>query len=148
MAIARGAGTEIIRSHCFEDMSTDTALIIGVQHHIYTVLSIIIYANALNSSASNAQVYLSAYDAYGAVTLENIEMFYAKPQVGETFVWDNKFSFNGGEPTDFTGAMDSAADQDLIVDQAVDNHQVLRLAPSNAGDDYNVIVTFIDQNNS
>ena len=43
MAIARGAGTEIIRTAMFEDIdSTTQKLIIGEQHHIYTVLSIVI----------------------------------------------------------------------------------------------------------
>mgnify|MGYP003151347185 CR=1 FL=1 len=148
MAIVRTAGTEIIRSHVFEDVGVDTALIVGVQHHIYTVLSIVIYASALNSTSSNAQIYIVGYDSFAGTSAQNIELFYAKPQVGETFVWADKFSFNGCEPTDFSGAMDSAADQDLIADQAVATSQVLRLAPSNAGDDYNVIVTFIDQNNS
>ena len=41
MAIARGAGTEIIRSAQFEDVAnTAQNIIIGVQHHIYTVLSV------------------------------------------------------------------------------------------------------------
>ena len=55
MAIARGAGTEIIRSHAFEDISTDTHLIIGVQHHIYTVLNIVVYATENNNAPSNDQ---------------------------------------------------------------------------------------------
>ena len=147
MAIVRSAGTEIIRSHSFEDISTDTHLIVGEQHHIYTVLSIVIYASALNSSSSNAQIYIVGYDSYAGTSGENIEIFYARPQVGETLVWDNKFSFNGGEPTDFSGAMDSIADQDLIVDQAVANSQTLKLTPSSSSDDYNVVITFIDQNN-
>ena len=149
MAIARGAGTEIIRSAHFEDITDDVQILIeGVQHHIYTVLSIVIFANAVNSNASNAQIYLVGYDSFGGTSGQNIELFYAEPQISETFVWSDKFSFNGCEPTDFSGAMDSAADQDLIADQAVATSQVLRLAPSNASDDYNVIVTFIDQNNA
>ena len=43
MAIARGAGTEIIRSVHFEYIASETAsklLILGEQHHIYTVLSL------------------------------------------------------------------------------------------------------------
>ena len=38
MAIARGAGTEIIRCQHFEDIdSTVKKIIIGEQHHIYTI---------------------------------------------------------------------------------------------------------------
>ena len=149
MAIARGAGTEIIRSHAFEDISTDTHLIIGVQHHIYTVLSIVVYAAALNNANSNAQIYLVGYDAYGSDSQQNIALFYAKPQVGETFIWDNKFSFNGGEPTDYSGAMNSIADQDLIADQAESGiPQWLWYDTGSASDHHNVFVTFIDQNNA
>ena len=53
MAIARGAGTEIIRSHAFEDMSGAAAtnkLIVGEAHHIYTIMSIIIMCKVLNTS--------------------------------------------------------------------------------------------------
>ena len=48
MAIARGAGTEIIRSAQFEyeaANTTATNLLIGVQHHIYTIISIIFCDN-------------------------------------------------------------------------------------------------------
>ena len=51
MAIARGAGTEIIRSASFEAVDdTQQVLIYGVQHHIYTVLSIIARCNARSGS--------------------------------------------------------------------------------------------------
>ena len=53
MAIARGAGTEIIRCQHFEDLAggSDRNIIIGEQHHIYTVLSIIVYCNTQNASS-------------------------------------------------------------------------------------------------
>ena len=47
MAIARGAGTETLRSHIFQNVNGSQKLIIGEQHHIYTVLSIAIYALSL-----------------------------------------------------------------------------------------------------
>ena len=54
MAIARGAGTEIIRSTTFEDVnSTPVPLIIGEQHHIYTVLSVVLYANSVNTDGTD-----------------------------------------------------------------------------------------------
>ena len=53
MAIVRGAGTEILRSiHLSNVDSTTSNLIWGVQHHIYTVLSIIIYANAVQAAGN------------------------------------------------------------------------------------------------
>ena len=55
MAIARGAGTEIIRTAHFEDVDNAQALIIGEQHHIYTVLSIIVCCRALDATTDTAQ---------------------------------------------------------------------------------------------
>ena len=50
MAIARGAGTEILRAHHFEAVSsTAQILIYGTQHHIYTVLSIIVFASSMDT---------------------------------------------------------------------------------------------------
>ena len=53
MAISRGAGTEIIRSICLEEVdSTVSDLIVGVQHHIYTVLSVTFYAASLSAEGN------------------------------------------------------------------------------------------------
>ena len=146
MAIARGAGTEIIRSHAFEDISTDTHLIIGVQHHIYTVLSIVVYAAALNNANSNAQIYLVGYDAYGSDSQQNIAIFYAKPQVGETFVWNDKFSFNGYEPADQSANMDAAGQIAVAAQGGIS--QTLSMTTGHADTDLQVTVTYIDQNNA
>ena len=54
MAIARGAGTEIIRTAKFADVdSTVTTLITGVQHHIYTVLSIVVQCESTATPGTN-----------------------------------------------------------------------------------------------
>ena len=75
MAIARGAGTEIIRAHHFEDMDAATVVIVGVQHHIYTVLSIIVCCRALDASTDMAQLYLTGYDSHAGTTAQNIHIF-------------------------------------------------------------------------
>ena len=63
MAIARGAGTEIIRSAHFEEVdSTVSKLIVGVQHHIYTVLSIIIYADAINAAFGSFEDFKAKFN--------------------------------------------------------------------------------------
>ena len=67
---------------------------------------------------------------------------------GETFVWNDKFSFNGHEPTDFTGPIDSLAKQDAIADQGSSVAQLLTWEASQAADSFEVTVTFIDQNNA
>ena len=151
MAIARGAGTEIIRSAHFEDVDNTQALIVGEQHHIYTVLSIIICARALDSLSDTAQCYLLGYDSHAGATAQNIHIFTQNIQVDETFVWNDKFSFNGTEPTSFGAALSTSTHQDAIADQATTTAQKLMFTCTSAddgGQDYDVHITYIDQNNA
>ena len=152
MAIARGAGTEIIRSAHFEDVDNNQALIVGEQHHIYTVLSIIICARALDATTDTAQCYLTGYDSHSGESAQNIHIFTQNIQVDETFVWNDKFSFNGTEPTDFaSGGLTVTADQDKLADQATTTAQKLMFVCTSAddgGQDYDVHITYIDQNNA
>ncbi len=152
MAIVRTAGTEIIRSALFEDIDASTTdLIIGVQHHIYTVLSITIYAHAMNATTDTCNFYIQGYDSKGGTTAQNIIICKASVgAVGSTFVWNDKFSFNGYEPVDFTGPMDDATKQDAIADQANTGNvaQKLRADASHADDSFEVTITYIDQNNA
>ena len=149
MAIARGAGTEIIRCATFKELdSTGRSVIIGVQYHIYTVLSIVVYAAALNAAGNYFTVYLTGYDALAGTSGENMTMIQQDMQVAQTYVWNDKFSFNGVEPTDFTGAMDGVDDQDAIADQAQNTSQTLKMAGEHASDNFNVWITYIDQNNA
>ena len=152
MAIARGVGTEIIRSAHFEDIDNAQALIVGQQHHIYTVLSIIICARALDATTDTAQVFLTGYDSHAGESAQNIHIFTQNIQVDETFVWNDKFSFNGTEPSDFaSGGLTVTADQDKLADQATTTAQKLMFTCTSAddgGQDFDVHVTYIDQNNA
>ena len=152
MAIARGAGTEIIRSAHFEDIDDTTQiLIMGVQHHIYTVLSIVLRPIALATSTNKMYFNLRGYDCKAGTTAQNILWLSASPAVGETFVWNDKFSFNGYEPVDFAGPMDSEAKQDAIADQLVSgdsNRQILYIDGEHSSDNFDINITFIDQNNA
>jgi len=152
MAIVRSAGTEIIRCSAHYDVDEDTPLIIGVQHHIYTVLSVIIYATAVNSSASHAFIRLVGYDSEGGTSGVTMEIFKTPMAAGQTFVWNDKFSFNGAEPADFAGPLSDTTKQDAIADQDDGNSsyvaQKLRANASSGGDNYNYFVTYIDQNNA
>ena len=151
MAIARGAGTEIIRSAHFEDVDNTQALIVGVQHHIYTVLSIIICARGLDATTDTAQVFLTGYDSHSGATAQNIHIFTSNIQVDETFVWNDKFSFNSTEPTSFNAALSTSTHQDAIADQATTTAQKLMFVCTSAddgGQNYDVHVTYIDQNNA
>jgi hypothetical protein len=149
MAIARGAGTEIIRSHHFEDVDdTERALIFGVQHHIYTVLSVVIFANAVNAAGNFCQLYLLGYDTTAGTSAQNIFLMRNDFSAQQTFIWNDKFSFNGHEPTDFSATLDSIAKQDAIADQGSSVPQKLYVLGEHASDSFEGTVTFIDQNNA
>ena len=153
MAIARGAGTEVLRTQHFEYVAsnqTDLVLIHGVQHHIYTVLSIIVHYHTQNDPLL---CWLKAANCTGEGTFsaQQIRIFKTQPTSGnmpvdETFVWNDKFSFNGTEGTAFTGTIDSAADQNLIADQATTTSQYLRCTKGHNNDQWHLNITYIDQN--
>jgi len=149
MAIARGAGTEIIRTASFEDIdSTVQILIEGVQHHIYTVLSVICSATVLNAAGDYISMNLIGYDSKAGTTAQPINIFKQDMSVEQTFVWNDKFSFNGHEPVNFTGPMDDATKQDAIADQGSAVGQYLNFYAEHPSDNIDVTITFIDQNNA
>ena len=149
MAIARGAGTEIIRSAHFEDIDdTRTTIIFGVQHHIYTVLSVISACTNLQTSTNSCYLSIQGYDAKAGTTAQLNRIFGQNVAAGSTFVWNDKFSFNGHEPVDFTGPIDTIAKQDAIADQGSAVAQLLTFEATQAADSFEVTVTYIDQNNA
>jgi hypothetical protein len=149
MAIARGAGTEIIRTIHMEDVSdTESILIYGVQHHIYTVLSVICFANVLNADTDYIQLRIVGYDSFAGTSAQNHFIFRQDMSVAQTYVWNDKFSFNGHEPTDFSGIMDSVVKQDAIADQGSSVANLLKFNAEHSADRIDVVCTYIDQNNA
>ena len=148
MAIVRTAGTEIIRSiHLHEVDTTDRFLIVGEQHHIYTVLSIIIKCESVATAGNWINVYFSGYDSNGAATALGMSLFKQEMQNDQTYVWNDKFSFNGFEPVDFAVGLD-ATKQNAIADQGSAVSQKLSIVAENANDNFDVFCTYIDQNNA
>ena len=149
MAIARGAGTEIIRSAHFEDVDDTTQiLIVGIQHHIYTVLSVIFHVNVVNADADYIQMWMAGYDSKGGTTNQNHYIFRQDMSVEQTYVWNDKFSFNGFEPTDFSGPLAYQPAQDAVADQGSSVAQSLKCDAEHASDNIDVMVSYIDQNNA
>ena len=149
MAIARGAGTEIIRTAMFEAVNdTEQKLIVGEQHHIYTVLSIIVLCTATQAATNKIYFRLKGYDSKGGTTAQEHHIFRWTMVANETFVWNDKFSFNGHEPTDFAGPMDDVTKQNAIADQGSSVAQFMACSATHASDDCDVIITYIDQNNA
>ena len=151
MAIARGAGTEIIRTAMFEDIDdTVQKLIIGEQHHIYTVLSIVITCIALQAAGNQLQINLTGYDSKAGTSAQDHKVFRWQPPVtaNDTFVWTDKFSFNGFEPVDFAGPLDDVTKQNAIADQGSSVSQYLALLTDSSSTKYDLVLTYIDQNNA
>ncbi len=149
MAIARGAGTEIVRSTYLHNLAaTAKPLIIGVQHHIYTVLSVHVNAVGLNSAGNFIHMYIAVYDSLAGTTAQWLTIFKNDMQVTNTYIWNDKFSFNGFEPTDFTGPADDATKHDAIADQGSAVSQKLYIVGEHSSDNFDVCCTYIDQNNA
>ena len=149
MAIAREAGTEIIRTTMLEGLNDGVEeIVFGVQHHIYTVLSIIVQVQALNAAGNYVHCFLTGYDSDSGSSAQDIYIFQQDMQVGQTYVWNDKFSFMGTEPTDFSAGLDSAAKQNAIADQATSTSQILKIVAEHSSDNMDVICTYIDQNNA
>lgn len=137
MALPTGPGTETIHSALFEDIiSTPVDLITGVQHHVYTVLSVIVCTRAVGSY-NEITFKLVGYDSKAGASGENIILALWQGVVGETFVWNDKFSFNGYEPSSNTQVARAA--------QAGSTAQKLQISTEDSSCKIDVTVTYIDQ---
>jgi len=147
MAVPTGPGTETLHSHWFEDVDAIQTLIYGVQHHVYTVKSIIVYCNAVDAAADVGILQMKTYDNH-STSGSGSTMIFAKFNLaaGETYVWNDVFSFNGYEPSG-TAVM-SAAVQILNAAQGGSADAELQFTMTDAdsgGQDYDIGITYIDQ---
>ena len=149
MAIVRSAGTEIIRTAMFNNVTNSACPIIsGEQHHIYTILSIIITPMALATAGNFIHAYIQGYDTLAGAGPSTQHLFYHDMQVKQTFVWNDKISFNGWMPADFSAGLGTdGVKQNALADQGGSAQQYLALDTEGA-DNVDVFITFIDQNNS
>ena len=149
MAIARGAGTDILRTMHMEDVDDDVStIIIGEPHHIYTVLSVIVYAQAVQAAGNYCRMYLYGWDANGATANQELIIFKQEMQLDQTFVWNDKFSFTGHDPTGVSSSLSTVAEQNALADQGGSNAQKLQIHGEHADDNFDVHITYIDQNNA
>ena len=145
MAVPTGSGTETIHAHHFEDVDAEQPLILGLQHHTYTVLSIIVYCHALDATTDFGFFFLEGYDVHGGAASQNIQIARFNIQVGETFVWNDKFSFMGHGPGGSATMTD--ANQLLIAAQAGVQQKLMFTMTSadGGGQDFDVHCTYLDQ---
>ena len=141
MAIPTGSGTETIHSVLMEDVSATTqTLITGVKHHIYTILSITLRTVGVHSTAgsnNDVNVYLTGYDSVAGASGENINLLNYNAVNKSTFVWNDKFSFFGYEPSSNTQLARAA--------QGSNTPQYLKIETGSTDCKVDVTCTFIDQ---
>ena len=143
MAVPTGSGTETLHAHSFEDVDAAQTLIFGVQHHVYTVLSAIFYCNVLNATTDFGTINLIGHEGHAGASARGMGIARFNIQVGETFVWNDKFCFNGYEVTGTTAF--NAAQQIAIAAQSGSVAQQLSFAQTSTTDDFDVHITFLDQ---
>ena len=145
MAVPTGSGTEVLKAHSFDDVTAVLPLIIGVQHHTYTVLSYISYCIAINAAADFGIIQLLGNGNFAGGTGHTMVIARYNPAVGDTYVWNDKFSFFGAEPSAYTEPLSTAAEQVAIAAQGSAVVQYYQMGATHAGDDFDVTVTFLDQ---
>ena len=149
MALVVSAGTETLHSLSMGDVDADQDLIFGVVHHIYTVLSTIVYSVSIGTAGDTYTLSIVGHDHHAGADSNASLMIIAKvvAVAGETFVWDNKFSFNGFGAAAYTEPLSTAAEQVLIAAQG-GTVQRYQIRPLDSDVDCDVHVTYIDQNNA
>ena len=145
MAVPTGSGTETIHAHHFEECDNEVTMILGLQHHTYTVLSIIVYCVALDATTDEGWIFVEAYDIHGGAASQNINIAKFNIQVGETYVWNDKFSFFGHGPGGSAGMTD--ANQLLLAAQAGVQQKLMfdMTSSDDGGQDYDIHCTYLDQ---
>ena len=136
MAVPSGPGTETLHSVLMEDVvNSQKRLIQGVQHHTYTLLSLNI--RCIVAGGHPVYVGLYGYDSAGGASGQVINILtYTHASAGETYVYNDKFSFFGYEPSSNTQVARAA--------QAGSASQYLYIQTDNAGTSIDVVCTFID----
>ena len=149
MALVVSAGTETLHAASFADADADQDLIVGVVHHIYTVLSTIVFCVSIGAAGDIYTLNIIGHDHHGGVdsNAANIKIAKVTAVANQTFVFNDKFSFNGFGAAAYTEPMNTAAEQVLIAAQGgtLQRYQYQAL---DTDVDCDIHVTYIDQNNA
>ena len=148
MALSVAAGTETLHGYSFGLLDGTQDLIFGAQHHIYTVLSIIAFCRAIGAATDTATIQILGNNNHITGTAQTMKIANYVCVANETFVFNDKFSFNGFETAAYTEPLDTNAEQLLQAAQGSAVPQRLQMTTTDADVDLDVHVTFIDQNNA
>ena len=149
MALSVAAGTETLHALSFGDADATQDLIVGAVHHIYTVLSTFVYSVSIGTAGDTFQLAITGHDHHAGADSNASKMVIAKvvSVAGQTFIFNDKFSFNGFGGAAYTEPMDTNVEQLAIAQQGgtLNRYQYI---PLDADVDCDIHVTFIDQNNA
>ena len=150
MALDVSAGTETLHGYSFDDVDATQDLIFGAVHHIYTVLSTIVHVVSIGSAGDSYKLAILGNGNHAGGTGHLISLAHVVAVALQTFVFNDKFSFNGFESGDYTEPLNSNAEQLLIASQGGANAAAQRYqyVPLDADVDCDIHITFIDQNNA
>ena len=147
MALSVAAGTETLHAYSLDDVDATQDLIFGAQHHIYTVLSTFVYSISIGTAGDTYQLAILGNGNHAGGTAHLMIIAKVVAVAGETFILNDKFSFNGFGAAAYVEPMSSAALQTPIAQQG-GTLQRYRYIPLDTDVDCDIHVTFIDQNNA
>jgi hypothetical protein len=149
MALNVAAGTETLQALSFGDADATQDLIVGVVHHIYTVLSTIVFSVSIGAAGDTYLLVITGHDNHAGADSNASIMVIAKvvAVAGQTFVFNDKFSMNGFGSAAYTEPLNTAAEMATVAQQGgtLNRYQYI---PLDADVDCDIHVTFIDQNNA
>ena len=149
MALSVAAGTETLQALSFGDADATQDLIVGAVHHIYTVLSTFVYSISIGTAGDTFQLAIVGHDHHAGADTNASIMIIAKvvSVAGQTFIFNDKFSFNGFGAAAYTEPMDTNVEQLAIAQQGgtLNRYQYI---PLDADVDCDITLTYIDQNNA
>ena len=148
MALSVAAGTETLQALSFGDADATQDLIVGAVHHIYTVLSTFVYSISIGTAGDTYKLAILGNGNHAGGTAHLMIIAKVVAVAGETFILNDKFSFNGFETVAYTEPLDSNAKQLGIAAQNSAVPQRYQYIPLDADVDCDIHVTFIDQNNA
>ena len=147
MALSVAAGTETLQALSFGNIDATGDLIVGAQHHIYTVLSTIVFCVSIGTTGDVYDLVIKGMNHHDEDVDHVMTIAKVVAVVGQTFVFNDKFSFNGFGGAAYTEPLDTAAEMATIAQQGgtLQRYQYL---PQDTDVDCDIHVTFIDQNNA
>ena len=148
MALSVAAGTETLHAYSLDDVDATQDLIFGAQHHIYTVLSTFVYSISIGTAGDTYQLAILGNGNHAGGTAHLMIIAKVISVAGQTFVFNDKFSFNGFGASNYSEPYAAAATGAGHIATQGGTLQRYQYIPLDADVDCDIHVTFVDQNNA